>query len=118
MLRLASLAARAIQNGSKPKMRSAEVHFLRLPRGRSIAGAVVGGAQIGAALDNAAWRLTAGQCEPHSQGEKPAEPAVTESIDFEAAINLQTARALGVKVSPGVLYIADDVIEWTFSCSP
>jgi len=58
------------------------------------------------------------QCEPHSQGEKPAEPAVTESIDFEAAINLQTARALGVKVSPGMLYIADDVIEWTFSCSP
>jgi len=47
-----------------------------------------------------------------SQGEKPAEVAVTESIDFEAAINLQTARALGVKVSPGVLYIADDVIEW------
>ena len=47
-----------------------------------------------------------------------AELAVTESIDFEAAINLQTARALGVKVSPGVLYIADDVIEWTFSCSP
>ena len=40
-----------------------------------------------------------------------AELAVTESIDFEAVINLQTARPLGVKVSPGVLYIADDVIE-------
>jgi hypothetical protein len=34
---------------------------------------------------------------PHSQDEKPAE--VTESTDFEPAINLQTARALGVKVA-------------------
>ena len=50
-------------------------------------------------------------CEPHPRGEKPAELLVTQSTNFESAINLQTARALGVKVSPGVLYIADDVIE-------
>src|SRR5215813_3962720 len=60
-LRLGSLAARSIQNRSKPKMRGAEVHFLRLARGRSIAGAVVGSAQERAALDDAAWRLAAGQ---------------------------------------------------------
>src|SRR5262245_53795203 len=41
-------------NRSKPKVRGAEVHFLRLARGRSIAGAVVGGAQERAALDDAA----------------------------------------------------------------
>jgi hypothetical protein len=45
----------------------------------------------------------------HSQDEKPAGLAVTESTNFESAINLQTAQALGVKVSPGVLYIADEV---------
>src|SRR5262249_10847500 len=46
-----------------PKMRGAEVHFLRLPRGRSIACAVVGSAQKRAALDDAAWRLAGGQCQ-------------------------------------------------------
>jgi hypothetical protein len=60
VLRLGFVAARAIQNRSKPKMRGAEVHFLRLPCGRSIACAVVGGAQIGAALDDTARRLAAG----------------------------------------------------------
>src|SRR6516165_3079770 len=44
-------------------MRGAEVHFLRLPRGRAIARAVIGSAQKRAALDDPAWRLTAGQCE-------------------------------------------------------
>ena len=50
------------------------------------------------------------QCEPHSQDEEPTELAVTESIDFDGAINLQTARAPGVKVSPE-RYIADEVID-------
>jgi hypothetical protein len=54
VLRLGFVAARAIQNRSKPKMRGAEIHFLRLARGRAIARAVVGGAQERAALDDAA----------------------------------------------------------------
>src|SRR5262249_51744886 len=42
-------------------MRGAEVDFLWLPRGRTIARAIIGCAQKRAALDDAAWRLTAGQ---------------------------------------------------------
>ena len=60
---------------------------------------------------DAMFGLAAAYVDRILRGDKPADIPVQAPTRYQTAVNLKTARELGLTVPPGLLVAADEVIE-------
>ena len=73
--------------------------------------AAAGGLMADSPNVSAAIRRSASFVDRIIKGANPAEMPIEQPTKFELVINLKTARALGLEVSPKLLALADEVIK-------
>ena len=98
---------------SLPRERGAELALrYRLPLFVANTEAAQAGALMAYGADNVAvYRQSATFVDKILKGRKPADLPVELATKFRLIVNLKTANALGLTLSPGLLNRADEVIE-------
>jgi putative ABC transport system substrate-binding protein len=87
-------------------------HEYRLPTAFGVREAVREGGLMSYGVNlGGLWRQIAGLVDKILKGAKPADLPIEQPTKFELAINLKTARSLGLDISAVLLATADEVIE-------